>query len=572
VNPISLTGKEARSTSMRFGILCSSTHFQKWQADAIHELVAHGHIAVLLILDGRDQPKKKKESFLYRYTAPNLLFRILQNRFFQPDAKRLVNLFSFLEGIDMLTCFPETKKGAEYFQEAETEAIQLYDLDFILRFGFNILRGTILNITRYGIWSFHHDDEMNYRGGPPGFWEIFRSDPVNGAILQRITEKLDAGIILCKGYLKTMLHSYQGNVEQLLTVTSAWPALMADEILRYPDRVYSLSETKAPVYKVPGNFQMVRFLLKLLVNRIRFHYKDLLAAEIWNVGLIHKPIHEIVFGLGKLRNSDITWFHQFDRAKYLADPFGFFEDHKLHIFVEDYSYSNQQANISEIIYDIHKDSFSVPIILIEGEKHLSYPFIVKHKEIVYCIPESHRSKNIELYYRNKSEEAFTKDRILVSNVDAIDPTLFSFEDHWWLFFTLRKHSNTHLYIYFSDSLKGEYVPHARNPVKIDVRSSRPGGTPFIHDGNLYRPAQDCSITYGGRVVINKVNRLTPSEFEEEPITMVNPLGNSPFPNGLHTISQVGTYTLIDGKRYRLNRFFFKNQLRAKLRKRDSGDV
>ncbi|MEI7980405.1 MAG: hypothetical protein WCI71_02045, partial [Bacteroidota bacterium] len=150
--------------------------------------------------------------------------------------------------------------------------------------------------------------------------------------------------------------------------------------------------------------------------------------------------------------------------------------------------------------------------------------------------------------------------------------LFFFENRWWIFFTLRKHSNAHLYIYFSDSIKGEYMPHQRNPVKIDVRSSRPGGTPFTHEGILYRPAQDCSITYGGRIVINKVNRLSPFEFEEVPVTMVNPLKNSPFPKGLHTISQVGDFTLIDGKRYRLNHYFFKNQLRSKLRKRDPGNV
>ena len=40
---------------------------------------------------------------------------------------------------------------------------------FMLRVGFNIIRGEILNVPKYGVWSFHHDDEVKYRGGPAGY-------------------------------------------------------------------------------------------------------------------------------------------------------------------------------------------------------------------------------------------------------------------------------------------------------------------------------------------------------------------------------------------------------------------
>ncbi len=38
-----------------------------------------------------------------------------------------------------------------------------------------------------------------------------------------------------------------------------------------------------------------------------------------------------------------------------------------------------------------------------------------------------------------------------------------------------------------------WVAHARNPVKTDARSARPGGTPFVVDGVLYRPGQDSMV-------------------------------------------------------------------------------
>jgi len=83
-----------------------------------------------------------------------------------------------------------------YFNAEDVATINKKDLDFILRFGFNIIRGEILNAARYGVWSFHHDDERKYRGSPPGFWELYYRDPVTGSILQRLTDRLDGGIVL----------------------------------------------------------------------------------------------------------------------------------------------------------------------------------------------------------------------------------------------------------------------------------------------------------------------------------------------------------------------------------------
>jgi hypothetical protein len=558
--------KEKRSKPLRFAVMCNGPVFQQWQADALKELKFHGHDLVLLIRDVRKGRELNAGSWILKKKWSMFLYHYLEKRYFTPKAKTLVNLEHELEGVDSLPCTVELQGYSEYFPTAEVEAIRTYDLDFILRFGFNIIRGDILNAARFGVWSFHHDDEMKYRGGPAGFWEIFNGDPVSGVILQRLTDKLDGGTILKKGYLKTIMHSYKGNLEQLYSVSSSWPAQVANEILIYPDEFSSSSQTTAPIYKVPGNYQMKQFLLKLFLNRIKFYYKELAAAEVWNVGLINKPIHEVALGTDKLKKSDITWLRQFANTKYLADPFGFMENGKLHIMAEDYNYRWQKANISEIIWDINRDSFSVPIRIIEGDKHLSYPYIIEHQNLVYCVPESFRSSNITLYRRNFSEEAFIEDQLLIDKVEAVDPTLFLYDDCWWMLFTIKKHSTTHLYIYYSKELKGKYEPHRRNPVKIDICSARPAGTPFIFEGNLYRPAQDCSVTYGGRVVINQVLRLTKDEFVEKTVRIIDSVPGSPFDDGLHTISRAGNYTLIDGKRYRINRFFFMSQLREKLNK------
>jgi hypothetical protein len=557
---------------LRFGVLCSGKVFMQWQADAIHELNRQNHQLVLLVRDVRQPDVPGRLSGFFQKPWSRRFYNFAHHRLFHPPAKEMVDLSAELKGVDCLPCMVEKQGNSDHFTEEDLNVIRMYNLDFLLRFGFGIIRGGILDVARYGVWSFHHDDEKKYRGGPPGFWEIYNGDPVNGVILQRLTARLDAGIILKKGYLRTVRHSYRGNLEQLLTVSSSWPAQVATWILNGGIIPEEESDTKAPVFTVPRNTVVLLFLLKLILSKIRFHYRELFRAEIWNVGLIGKPIHEVALGGAALAKGDIKWLRQFGPTRYLADPSGFVEGKKLHILVENYSYERQKANISEIIWDPVRNSFTVPIRIIEAERHLSYPYIIEEDKVVYCIPESYRSGNVAIYRRNFSEESFVEEKVLVDGIDAIDPTLVKFEGMWWLFFTVKKYSMTHLYIYYSDSLTEGYRPHLQNPVKIDIRSARPAGTPFIHEGILYRPSQDCSVTYGGRVTINKVTRLTTREFDEVPVSTVDPVRGTQFSKGLHTISQVGDYTLIDGKRYRFNGYYFRHQFAAKLLKLRSGDV
>ncbi|MGO4780832.1 hypothetical protein AB4084_35670, partial [Lysobacter sp. 2RAB21] len=89
---------------------------------------------------------------------------------------------------------------------------------------------------------------------------------------------------------------------------------------------------------------------------------------------------------------------------------------------------------------------------------------------------------------------------------------------------------------YSRELHGPWKPHLRNPVKVDHRSSRPAGTPFVHEGVLYRPAQDCGSGYGQAVVINRVLLCTPQRYREEAVRHCRPDPGGRNPHGLHTVS------------------------------------
>jgi hypothetical protein len=124
-----------------------------------------------------------------------------------------------------------------------------------------------------------------------------------------------------------------------------------------------------------------------------------------------------------------------------------------------------------------------------------------------------------------------------------------------------------LHLWYATDITGPWTPHPSNPVKTDVCSARPAGTPFVADGALYRPAQDSSSTYGSRVVINRIVTLTTRCFREEPAAFVAPDSQGPYPDGLHTLSAVGAMTLIDGKRLAFSPAEFGRIVRRMLLRR-----
>lgn len=67
--------------------------------------------------------------------------------------------------------------------------------DVVLRYGFGLIKGDILDATEYGVLSFHPGNLRRYRGlGPPK--AFLDGANVMGITLQRLTEKIDGGEIV----------------------------------------------------------------------------------------------------------------------------------------------------------------------------------------------------------------------------------------------------------------------------------------------------------------------------------------------------------------------------------------
>jgi len=372
-----------------------------------------------------------------------------------------------------------------------------------------------------------------------------------------LTETLDGGVILKKGHFAVQSHSLAETHGVLLENTSEWPFQIARDILNGACDPNSLKpvKTNAPVYRFPKNSTMIRFLLNLFANKLRFHHRDLFCPEHWNVGIADQPIEDVVHnGVKK-----VNWLPKQSAMKFRADAFGFESGDEKIILFEDYDYASRKGIITGM-----NDTGKILDIFPTQDHHLSYPFIFKYEEEFYCLPESFESGALTIYKWNADRRIFEKFKQILEGVELTDPTLVEIEDTWWLFCTPKKLSNSALHLYHAATPFGPFEPHVNNPVKWDVRSARPAGTPFQKEGIWYRPAQDCSETYGARVVINRIEKINPFEYQESFVRTIEPI--APYSKGLHTLSAWGDRTLIDGKRFRFNRHHFWYQVKRKLKR------
>jgi hypothetical protein len=546
----------------RFGILCNGYSLAVWQTKVIEELLNQGHIPVVLIVDDSPFPQRSTLKKISRYTGKNGLYNFYERFVFNIPAKEAINMEEALRHAEVIRTVPENNGFSQYFDADTVAQIKECAPDFLLRFGFNIIRGEILESAPMGVWSYHHDDELKYRGGPPAFWEIVKGDPVNGVILQKLTNRLDGGIILKKGYFKTTLHSYSGNLNRVLLEAAKWPAEICRQLA---SGQYSIpeaaSKSHAPVFKKPGNMQMVKFLYVKLINRIQFHYQELLQAERWNLMLIKQKKQKPAI---PDMNGERISLPKPAKNHFHADPFLVKKGNRLHILFEDFDYKRNKGVIGYFSIDANTHQVVGRSCALEMECHLAYPYMFVHENIIYCIPELSKSGAVELFSLDENSGKLNHVSQLLK-FPGVDPTLFFHDEKWWLFVTHAGASNEQLHVFYSENLQGPYIAHPLNPVKTDIQSARPGGRPEVIDGKLYRPVQMNSGRYGASLAWNEIETLTTNSFSEKTLLEVSPLEIKGYKQGLHTWCRDGEYLIVDGKDYGCNRYHFLRNLKRKFR-------
>lgn len=274
------------------------------------------------------------------------------------------------------------------------------------------------------------------------------------------------------------------------------------------------------------------------------------VKDIWRPAIVAAPLRDVV-ARGTIAGSALHWFPDQGPLRYLADPFALWRDGRLHVFAEFFDYREARGRIDVCVFDDQLRFVEQQVVLREPW-HLSYPYVFEAEGETWMLPEAFQSGGLTLYRAQRFPllwEPVT--RIYLPHV-PLDATPVFHDDRWWLFYAPaypERDRLTALHAAYADQLRGPWRAHAANPVYHAANGARPGGTPFVRDGQLVLPIQDSSRSYGGALRFLTITELTPERFvAADGASLVAPAELAPFDRGLHTLSAAGEVTLVDVKR------------------------
>ncbi len=540
---------------LRIGLLLDSFLQPQWVVRIIDEIAASSIAEIVLVVRNRSgEPdgerviqrvwQRRNHLFYSAYTKlDDRLSRVTHNAF------KRVRVETQVSGVPVLDVEPLMHKFNDRIKDEDIKLIREHNLDVALRFGFRILKGDVLQIAKHGVWSYHHDDGRVYRGGPPGFWEVMTNDPVTGSMLQILNEELDNGQVIYRSWSSTInKFSVKKNNNNYYWKSSAFVMRKLRELYDVGSVSQSEAEsnlTSPPyshrLYKTPTNTEMFRLALGLVKRATARSLEKLVLAETWSLAYR--------FRINSDRNNT---FYKFKfllppPGKFWADPFPVRVGEKYFVFFEEFLYDQDKAHISVIELQRGQRP-KAPVKVLEQPYHLSYPFVFEWQGSHYMIPETGCNNTVELYRSKRFPFEWELEKVLLEANNPTDATLAEIDGRWWMYVNIEEPGVTvnweELHLFHADNPLGPWTPHQRNPIKSDVRNSRPAGRLFNIGDSLYRPAQDCSTRYGYATAINEVKRITPDEYFEEEVSRITPDWDRNV-IGTHTLNSLDDLTVID---------------------------
>ena len=402
------------------------------------------------------------------------------------------------------------------------------DLDVVLCLAPEASPADLAGYARLGAWSVYGEAQL--------FWRMYHAEFVAPITLRAATPTAGERTICCSVVQSDQVSLHRSRCRA--TRRSAHlPARGLRALHEHGSASIGSSPGEAEDRSRPTNAMMVRLLWRVASGVLRRRASGWLREKQWF----------IAYRRGSAPPTPIMP----PPGRFYADPFLFQRDGRRYAFFEDYDWTSGRAVICYLEID-ERGRHCSPQLALRQDCHLSYPFVFAEGDDVYMLPETAGHRTVELYRAARFPGEWTLERVLLRDVTATDATLLRHEGRWWLFVALAVDGGRpidELCLFSSDSLNGQWEPHPLNPVVSDVRSARPAGRIFSRNGQLIRPAQDCSEAYGGRLVFNRIDVLSPTEYREEPIGAIEPAvdtGNL----RTHSYDSDGTYEVLDGFRMR----------------------
>ena len=542
---------------LRIGVLLDGLTTERWVAKILQDITTAPFLRLsLVIVDASDDPAPptwREWLSRQRAVAPYRLWEWYQatdyRRFRREgvDPFEPVDVTPLVREAALFRVKPLRKRFVDRFDPEDVQRVRDARLDVMLRFGFRIVKGELLDAAAFGTWSLHHGDNRAYRGGPALFWEMYEGNPESGTVLQVLTDTLDGGKVLYRSIAGTQFGSLHKNRRETYWKSAefmmrrladlhrnGWTALQQLATYNEPN-----TYTRG-IYRRPTNPQMVRFLAKTYGYRLQ---QKMLGAlqEQW------------VIAFRRRGSNDQFTIVDPPAGHFYADPFLAEQDDRTFVFFEDYSYRDGKGSIAAA--ELGPKGIDQRFTVLAGPEHLSYPSLFQWRGEWFMIPETGARRRVEIWRARRFPDEWELERVAFDGVDAIDATVCSHDDRWWMFVTLCVPGGPRadeLSLFYADTPLGSWRAHRANPVVSDAAHARSAGALYREGDALIRPSQDARGGYGHAVTLSRIDRLTTLEFHETPIGAIRPTWH-PRVRGTHTIARSSLFEVVDGRLLRFRR-------------------
>jgi hypothetical protein len=544
---------------LKIGILLNNYSIPSWEYQIVAEIENSDYAKIVLVIKNDSVPAAEKKTGVpasilkFVYKADSKLFKT------RPDYTLIKDARSLLKDVPELVISHRNPFSSDYFTAEEINIIRDINPDVLIKFGLHKLNEDIVKLPKYGIWSYPIEGNLKDRLSDQGFWEVIDKVPVTNSTLEILTPDENRADVIFSGWESTCPYSINVNRNSI-----SWrSALFAPRIIKAlsefgEDYLETLKARFKNEKKGAGkprtelsSADAASGLLKYMGGVTRSVIKKLFFTDAFRWQL-QFDIRE----RGQLPSDSYGSFRKLlsPRAIFWADPFVVAGDDCYWIFVEEFIYKKNRAHISVLKLGTEGNLIDSRKI-IERPYHMSYPFIFKVNNIYYMIPETSRNKTIELYKCTDFPYKWEFEMNIMENVSAVDSTLFNYNDRWWLFTAMDQTANisgcsAELFLFYADDIfSGNWKSHRLNPIVSDIRTARPAGRIFLRDGEIYRPSQNCAGRYGVAFNLNRITKLSESEYEETLVAEIKPVWDKKL-KGVHTLNSDKDFTVIDGYSFR----------------------
>lgn len=231
------------------------------------------------------------------------------------------------------------------------------------------------------------------------------------------------------------------------------------------------------------------------------------------------------------------------RQDWCADPMLVDDGEKTWLFYEAVLGDHGHIEVAQVLDDC---TLGNPMVVLKDECHYSYPFVFRHGNEWFMIPESSASSQVRLYRATAFPEKWELVTVLLRE-KAVDTTVFE------------QNGQLYLLTYLPDTATERVTPRAyklnlpegtlselswEGYDELRVR----GAGPVLSEGReLYRPAQiSREQRYGDGLVFYRIS--DPAGYQEEPAFEMGPehlKGLGCYADGLHTYCRSADFEAID---------------------------